>query len=367
MKSLITLCFCLFLTTSYCAEYTTLFLGTDSLPGNKQWDATGIIDNGTIFGVYQEAQNDQYVSKLYLFDSSKSDFIFIDSEDSWLFPIASNNAGQLLGYGQKPFIWSKELGLRYLNVFNSANIQVADLNDQGQVIGSYFSSETGLERPFIWENGVVTDLGPGSEFLNKLVALGDYVMGVTLMSINNKGDIAGCYHYGKFNERQQRYVSVGFKAFVWNGEFHLIPLSETLTQLPYKLKINNRGTLLLRTNKDTYLWNSKKGIQLLPGFNGIALNDASTVLGFKRISSKIDSNEVPAIWRKDKIITLAKLLGISDVTNMAPSFSDTYQVERLETILDINNNGQILCTGLLWGEKHPCILQPVENINPPRE
>lgn len=364
MRLLLNLCFTLFAVASYCAEYTVSLLETDKVEGYKQWNVTGINDNGTAFGAYQEAIDNQYVSRVYLYDV-QAGFTFIDSEDKWLFPVAANNAGQLIGYGQKPFFWSKELGFRYLNVFDSANVQVADLNDQGQVIGSYFSTETNLERPFIWENGVTTYLGPGSEFTTALEAF-DPVMGVTLMSINNKGQIAGCYHYAKFNERQQKYVSVGYKAFLWDhGKVTQIPVPTPLTQLPYKMKVNNQGVVLLRTDKDTYLWNPKKGIQLLAEFNGIALNDSSIVLGFKRISPKkakdfepIENNEVPAIWRKDKIITLAKLLDVDDMTAMARPYNDKYAVERLETILDINNKGQIIGTGMVWGECHPCLLEP---------
>lgn len=368
MKMLISMALCLFTFAAQAAEYTVSLIGTETY-ANTQWEATGINDKGQIFGTCQVNLYSQSVSTIFLFDK-KSNINFIRDEDyGWIYPVTVNNGSQIIGYGQRPFIWSKALGFHSLDIFNSINLQLTDLNDLGQIIGSYYVDAYGdpkilpyppvqssEERPFLWDNGIAKDMGWGSEFAQQIEALGYHVMGITLMSINNKGELAGCFHFGKYNEKQQRFVSAGYRTFFWDGDIHEISLPTSLQYQPYRMQLNNRGVVLLRTDNESYLWSLEKGLQPLVGFNGDKLNDSSVVLGYKNDIS----GGVPAIWREGNVTTIADLLGVENIYNMAPPYSDNYAIERLDSIVDLNNNGQIVCNGWLWGERHPCLLEPIK-------
>ena len=109
----------------------------------------------------------------------------------------------------------------------------------------------------------------------------------------------------------------------------------------------------------TYLWDNETGLQILPDFYGNLLNDSSIVLGYQRkYTCCNDYVEIPGIWKENHFITLAELLGVSDIRNMAPSFADDYEIEGIDQVISMNNKGQIICQGYLWGESHPCILEP---------
>ena len=72
------------------------------------------------------------------------------------------------------------------------------LNNTGQVVGVSYDEETNTARGFIWDNGVMTDLG-------ELLGVNYYIVP---WSINDKGQVVGF-----------RYTSQGDHAFLWeNGE-----------------------------------------------------------------------------------------------------------------------------------------------------
>lgn len=212
-------------------------------------------------------------------------------------------------------------------------------------------------------------MGVSTEFAKNFEALGYHIMDLQLSSINNNGELAGYFCYGKFNEKRNEYVKAGYKAFFWNGETHVIDLHSSINP-PQVLKVNNQGVVLLigyvwdsnyeKDTEVTLLWEVNTGLKSLVNFHGIDINDSSTVLGFLKEHKCCccDSHDIPAIWKDDHFITIAELLGVKDIEHMAPPFSDEYLIEKLDSFVRINNHGQIACMSTLWGEQHPCILNP---------
>jgi probable HAF family extracellular repeat protein len=82
------------------------------------------------------------------------------------------------------FVWSKQLGkMQDLGVlYNDSISQATGINDQGQIVGVSFPSD----RPFIYENGKITDLNnfidPNSPYL---------LTGNVDVDINDLGEIVG--------------------------------------------------------------------------------------------------------------------------------------------------------------------------------
>lgn len=335
----------------------------------EQCSVVAINDKGQLLGSYTE--NDK--NKVYILDA-KNECTFIESKDQSIYPSEINNAGQVLGYGSKPFIWSKALGIRYLDVFNSQNVSPKDLNDLGQIIGIYepVESNRGSWRPFLWDYGVVTDMGPGSEFSNAIEVLGYHVMNIQLISINNKGELAGYFSYAKFNEMKKKYVVAGYKTFFWNGDVNILPLPND-TQ-PGCVQLNNHGVILVNDSDQfdhiSYLWDIENNLRPIADFSGITLNDSLTILGDKRIKSTKYSEGyvgVPAIWKNNQIYTIAELLGVLDINAMAPYLSDSYGLEKIKGFYRINNKGQIPCMGWIWGDQYPCLLEPVKKLESPND
>lgn len=309
-------------------------------------------DNGVILLSYKD---NTYHSKICIYDDINGINV-IESKGESVLPIAINNSRQILGNSSKTFLWSRTLGIRYLDIFDSNYNYGIDLNDWGQIIGAYRSSNSDVcasYRPFFWDNASVIDMGPGSEFCKLFEPLGYHVMDINLTSINNNGEIAGHFSYGKFNEKKKKFVPVGQKIFFWDGDIHILPLSIHNHGYPQVVKINNKGTLLVQINSSTYLWNCENGLQVIPNFLGKKLNDSCIILGNIYPSYDFD---VPAIWKDGTFITLAELLEIENINMMAPVYSDNYRIEKLIDFIDINNKNQIGCSAVIWNEIYPCLI-----------
>lgn len=318
-------------------------------------------------------------SQLFLYDR-KTGFIPVEDKSKITSAVMLNNATQVIGYGypkgqykgfymgdKKPFIWSQEAGIQWLDIFDSKYAFLNDLNDLGQVIGNY--TPAGLvdltsTRPFIWENGTATDMGPGSEFAQSIENLGYHVMEIHLKSINNKGELVGYFGYGKLNTKSQNYVLVGYESFYCDGNIHIISLPIDVKSLPGEMKVNDRGSVMIVANPSpgltkTYLWNLENGVKVIDDFYGAHLNNFDVILGQTITYGRI-AIEKPLLWKNGEINSFEKLIGVDDIFRMAPKFSDTYDIEGLSEFRDMNNKGQITCQGYIWGDLYPCLLEPSE-------
>lgn len=381
MKSLF-ICFMLCLASlgSYAAEYKATLIGTESIPYSS-WSVDGITDKGQLYGKDNRCQENLF------FHDPKNGFISIKSEfriHSHISLVANNN-GQLAGCWEGTpglFIWSKALGFRPINIFDDNHAEPIAFNDLGQLIGTYG------DGAFLWDYGVVTYMGAKleysysreSDFSKYFKSLGFCVTNLKIKAINNKGEMAGYFQYGKYSAKQKRVVPVGTKVFFWDGTAHILPI-----QLPVHfnevVKLNNKSVVMAsQSNYDleeqkhietSYLWDLESGLQILPNFYGIDLNDSKAVLGFVIDYSPlcVDYSGIipgcalrrrPTLWKEGKYTKLATLLGVDNLESLAIPFSDAHDVEKISNVVGINNRGQIACMGYVWGEWHPCILEPVD-------
>ena len=200
-------------------------------------------------------------------------------------------------------------------------------------------------------------MGPGSEFAQKFEAIGFHVMNIKLTSLNNKGEITGHFTVGKYNAKQNRYVEIGKRLpFYWNGSINIIPLPKKMDIS--QMKLNNTGSVLINDEFKTYLWNIENGLQVISDFHGYDFNDSNVILG--ELYDDDEDRVYPAIWKKGSFTKISELLNKKDLSDLAPAYSDSFEVEEIKNISGINNKGQIVAMGSVWGEWHPCIIEPIE-------
>jgi probable HAF family extracellular repeat protein len=114
-----------------------------------------------------------------------------------------------------------------LGSLGGGSTRPADINNAGQVVGvSNTSLELGAPRAFLWQNGVMTNLG--------LLRADDEDSAAA--AINANGVIVGT------SERQDENTSVDYRPFVWeNGVMSAIP---TPSHEAYATDINDAGVVV---------------------------------------------------------------------------------------------------------------------------
>lgn len=350
--------FCFFSCFCKASEYEVSLLGLESIP-NVHCHPYSMNDKGQIIGMYRE--DNCQGSKIFLFDPNEGlTLIEVKDKPQVLIPIKVNNNGQILGHSDPSmgtetlFIWDKILGFHYLNIFNfSFDIKTSDFNDLGQVIGTYLPRGSAQPHPCLWDNGIITDLGIGSEFVQHIENLGFHVSDIKITSINNNGHLVGYFRYGKYNEKKKQYVDIGYKIFFWDKDMHILPIESRYAFR--NVKINNIGSILISDGCTTYLCDIQNNIKTFQNFMGLKLNDKNTILGERIVSNNYET-EIQ-LYRNEVFNSLSELLGVVDVKNIAPPYSDTYELESISFVYEINNNEQILGSGVIWGDYCPCLLK----------
>lgn len=102
-----------------------------------------------------------------------------------------NNRGAVVGgstlAGNKTahaFVWTRDAGMKDLGVLNGdVNSGALAINDRGEIVG-VSNDEKGNLRPFLWRNGLMTDL-------NTLVPTDSPLHLIFAIGINNRGEIVG--------------------------------------------------------------------------------------------------------------------------------------------------------------------------------
>ncbi len=220
------------------------------------------------------------------------------------------------------------------------------------MIGTYQPKGAVDSRPFKWDNGVVSDLGVGSKFAQKFESIGVYPLKIQVETINNRGELAGFVDCGKFNLLTGKYTLVKREVFFGDGELHLVEFP--LSSYTYKIKLNNVSELLCVTGDYmSYLWNLGTGLKSVDGLHGIDFNDRQIVLGYLRLDN---GDSVPGLWINNKIMTLAQLLNVEDIHHLAQPYSPSFEPESIDSVVGINNKGQIAGECSVWGDRYPCIL-----------
>ncbi|MDH5446599.1 MAG: hypothetical protein OEY52_13685 [Gammaproteobacteria bacterium] len=105
-----------------------------------------------------------------------------------------NDAGQVVGYSRTtsypfrntPVIWQAD-GIHSLGGLGGTGGVAKAINNHGQVVGYAYTAQ-GIQHPFIWQDGVMTDLAPVLQGLCPELATCGRGMAV---SINDAGQIVG--------------------------------------------------------------------------------------------------------------------------------------------------------------------------------
>jgi probable HAF family extracellular repeat protein len=155
--------------------------------------AYGINDLGQIVGASSTADGQ---TRAFLWENGiMTDLGTLGGTNSYAYDI--NNLGQVIGESNYPgsgnqhaFLWTTEVGMLDLGTLYDGIYSYAyDINNLGQVVGVSFMSDWSAQA-FLWENGVMIDLG----------GLGGTNSGA--YGINDQGQIVGSSQYaGSSNHR----------------------------------------------------------------------------------------------------------------------------------------------------------------------
>lgn len=145
---------------------------------------------------------------------------------SWAYAI--NNAGVVVGEAQnsenqsRAYIWTREARTQVLSGINSTSAAWG-INDSGQVVGEY--DVDGSRRPFLWENGMVQNLGTLSTGSQAWAS-----------DINNLGVVVGGSEYVRESSVEHAYV--------WTQSGGMVDLTPGLEGSSWAVAINDNGWIV---------------------------------------------------------------------------------------------------------------------------
>jgi probable HAF family extracellular repeat protein len=297
--------------------------------------------------------------------------------------LAVNESGQVVGWsttrprgGMRAFLWQDGV-MHDLGALGYGRSEAAGINDQGQIVGSLISDQ-GKRYPFICDAGAMTEL-PGGE-------------GYAL-SINNQGQAVG-HSYSTNNG-----------PCLWEaGVIQPIPAFGFAWGMA--TSINDRGRVVGRANtglgaEHAFLWADGEvtDIGTLPGCDRMseatAINNWGRVVGYS-VHEEQDPNDPfmstyysrAFLWNGCGLTELGTLggdssvaYGINDrgqIVGWSDSNDDHFaflyehgEMIRLDSLLEtdsgwerlifancINNKGQIVGTGYIGGQVHAFLMTP---------
>ena len=280
-------------------------------------------------------------------------------------PFAINDSGHVVGRsytlsdGNHPFLWTPETGIQDLNPIGAGTAY--DINNSGQIVGNAYN-ESGQNSAYIWlpDGGKVdlSDLGLGN-----------------LNAINDAGQVI-----------VKR--SADNRAGIWqDGSFSPLPLPAGINYASL-YDINNSGQVLGKINGVNTLWDGESLTPLWYGESESSMNDHGVVVSSIILSPRLidgvyypeayypaiwkdgilreldgargGSDEPPAInneglvvgssndiWGRESAFLWTEATGMVDLNELVEMPSG----DRLDRAVDINESGQILCSGWTNGVK----------------
>jgi probable HAF family extracellular repeat protein len=207
--------------------------------------------------------------------------------------VAINEAGQVVGYAydlsnSKAFLWEDGV-MTELGPFSNAPVAI---NEAGQVIGSFSVFPNG-SRAFLWENGVMTDLG----------TLG--YNHVEPVALNEAGQVIGIAYLPWGN---------GPHAFEWENGV-ITDLGTFGGAYSYPVAINEAGQvigyaqLVPWTGTHAFLWDDGVMTDLgtLGGSNSqpVAINEAGQVIGYSDVAGNASYHAF--LWEDGVLTDLGSL------------------------------------------------------------
>jgi probable HAF family extracellular repeat protein len=259
--------------------------------------------------------------------------------DSGIRPLENPEQFQDIEQG---FVWSDEVMQSVGALYNPATPNrrfgtsgAHGVNDHGQVVGFSIVFRQNLQSAFLWQNGVMTDIGLANETAFNSRAF----------DINDSGQVVGDIVLGSRD-------AVEPQAFLWEaGAFrYLGPLAGDLTSSA--VAINDAGEIAgwsgdsVATTAVLWTDDGSEGLGALPGdasSRALDVNDAGDVVGW----SGSPEQSRAFIWCSGRM---------RDLNAALPRGSDWTLVEAAA----INDRGWIAGTAFTNGLKRAFLLKPVE-------
>lgn len=212
-------------------------------------------------------------------------------------PVSINNSGQIIsnhsysnGYYERAFLWQNGIvtDLGTLDGFNGST--ATSINDSGQIVGRS-DVDREISHAFLWQNGVMTDLGTING-CNRSEAT----------SINNSGQIVGFL-------RNYPDLPCCNGTFIWqNG---LMTNLDIVACFSWSFCITNSGQIVGQCNfgneMNTFIWQNGI-ITYISGFYFEGINDSGQIVGYNVFPSGDYSYSIEALLWQDGIMTTLKNL-----------------------------------------------------------
>jgi len=203
---------------------------------------------------------------------------------------AINDNGQVVGWSDNPahaFLWENGVMID-LGTLGGAYSRPTDINDVGQIAGQSTTAE-GFWHPFLWSGGVMSDLHPGAPNFNPYPS----------PHVNNSGQVIWSdYPVGVSDRKDLPHP------FLWSNGV----LTDLLGRAGSALGINDRGQVVGGSTFDglAYVWDNGT-LQFLPSLGGTAraygVNNRGQIVG--------SSIGHAVMWEDGQITDLGALPGDS--------------------------------------------------------
>jgi len=263
-----------------------------------------------------------------------------------------NNSGQVVGVssttqGERAFYWANG-AIQNLGTLpggssvnnNDDGSRALAINDSGQVVGWSVYNQGNETNGYLWEDGVLTDLGQrealGINNSGQIVGWGSNGVGSVIWNNGSSVEIGDGYARDINDNGQVTGTSLltGQTAYLWeNGQRTLLggldgsPSSDAFA-------INNSGNIVGDSSGEAFYWSSGS-MQSLDPFGLVNsssawdINDSNFIVG----SAFANNNEFAYLWQDST--------GMIDLNTLIdPSLGCTLTEAR-----SINNNGQIVANG----------------------
>ena len=331
--------------------YEIIDLG--SLPGNPSCRATGINDLGQVTGRCKDSASGAEPNQAYIWEDgvmSPVDGVTGFSSHS---PYAINNDGWIVGQAVEvnffhAFVYKDGTMMDLNDLLPPGSLWelalAADVNDAGQIAGwGYYDGSTS-EHAFLFDDGVVTDLGTLGGNKSRAIA------------INESGVVVG--HARNANDEDH--------AFIWEAGVMTQIGPFSTGNYSIALDVNDNGMVVgsfghqegASWTRFPFAWQDGEVAELDPGgtftTSARAINSHGTIVGSGSRPDGTFIISVAILWDKADPFDLYELIP-----------PDTGWLDGLGTALGISDDGRVIGDSLLAlsdGNEHAYLLRPPSDI-----